>query len=431
MDYSLNKALKWRQSDPDEIINNQDQLLQYHFQQASRSTYYQELFRKLALDPAEITLADLDQVPLTPRQALEENPGAFTAVSEEAQVDIALTSGTTGSPVPVPYTVSDLTRLAFNEELCFRGAGLKASDRILLCVTLDKNFIAGLAYYSGAVRLGASVIRSGPGQPARQWEIIKQLRPNVIVGVPSFLLNLGQWGRKAGLKPEQAGIKSLITIGEPIRQPDYSFTPLGRQLSDIWQARLFSSYGATELETACCECAAGKGGHIHPELMIAEIIDDQGNKLPAGEPGELVITTMGVEGFPLIRFKTGDIATIEDAPCECGWKTSRLGPLQGRLAQRLKYKGTTLYPEMIYYLLQDIEGIKAYYLEIRSSFDLSDDITVVVGVDDHSLPADRIADLLQAGLRVRPPVEIKETEEVLAAMNQGSGSKTKRFFDYR
>lgn len=431
MDYSLDQALKWRKSDPENIKKKQDQLLKKHFRQASRNIYYQQLFKKLALNPEEITPADLNQVPLTSHQDLEADPGAFIAVSEKEQVDLALTSGTTGTPILIPYTNSDLTRLAFNEEICFRGAGLEANDRILLCVTLDRNFIAGLAYYSGAVRLGASVIRSGPGQPARQWELIKQLRPNVIIGVPSFLLKLGEWGQEKGLRPEKSAIKSLVTIGEPIRQPDYSFTPLGRKLSDIWQTRLCSSYGATELETACCECTAGKGGHIHPELLIAETIDREGNTLPSGEPGELVITTLGVQGFPLIRFRTGDIATIEKTPCECGWQTPRLGPLQGRLAQRLKYKGTTLYPEMIFYILQEIEGVRAFYLEVRSSFDLSDDITVVVGLDKDFLSADRIADLLQAGLRVRPPVEIKRTAEVLAKMNQGSGSKVKRFFDYR
>jgi phenylacetate-CoA ligase len=322
--------------------------------------------------------------------------------------------------------------LAFNEQLAFYGAGIKKNDRLLLCVTLDRCFIAGLAYYTGLVKLGAACIRSGPGQPARQWELISRLQPTGLIGVPSFLLKMAHWGKSHGYNPQNNGIDTLITIGEPIRRADNSLTPLGQELEEAWQGRIFSSYGATELETAFCECKAGCGGHIHPELMITEIVDDQGNPVPAGNPGEVVVTPLGVEGFPLIRFRTGDIARLHTTPCTCGWQTPRLGPIEGRLAQRLKVKGTTLYPEMIFQALQELPEIRLSYLEVRSAYDLSDDVHVVIGADN---PADvelgRISDHLQARLRVKPEITIKDRGVVQETMEKAGGRKLQRFFDFR
>ncbi|MCK4838149.1 MAG: AMP-binding protein, partial [Desulfobulbaceae bacterium] len=347
-------------------------------------------------------------------------------------VDLALTSGSTGSPILVPYTAYDLERLAFNEQLSFYGAGVRSNDRLLLCVTLDRCFIAGLAYYTGLIKLGAACIRSGPGQPARQWELINRLKPSGLIGVPSFLLKMAIWGKSHGYNPKKSGIEKLITIGEPIRRPDNSLTPLGHELEEAWQGRIFSSYGATELETAFCECKAGYGGHVHPELMITEIIDAQGMPVSAGTPGEVVVTPLGVEGFPLLRFRTGDIARLHTTPCACGWQTQRLGPIEGRLAQRLKVKGTTLYPEMIFQALQELPEVKASYLEIKAAYDLSDDVHVVIGVDNPAgVEVNRISDHLQALLRVRPEISIRNRGVVQETMEKAGGRKLKRFFDFR
>jgi len=426
-------SLKLRLADPAEIWPMQEELLRRHLAQAIKAPFYRQRLADLGVDPAHFNLADLAALPLTSRQDLEANPAAFLAEPAERQVDLALTSGSTGEPVLVPYTAGDLDRLAFNEQLNFWGAGIRAHDRLLLCVTLDRCFVAGLAYYQGLVKLGATAIRSGPGQPARQWELLERLKPTGLVGVPSFLLKMAIWGEEQGLAPKNCGIKNLVTIGEPVRRGDGSLTPLGRELEAAWGGKVFSNHGATEMETAFSECTAGCGGHVHPELMLAEIIDEAGQLLPPGQPGELVVTPLGVEGLPLVRFRTGDIARLHTAPCPCGWRTPRLGAVEGRLAQRLKVSGTTLYPEMIFQALQELPEVKGSYLEVRSSYDLSDEINVVVGMND---PADqattaRIAELLQARLRVRPQVTALDPTRVQAAMEQGGGRKLKRFFDLR
>lgn len=426
---TLNTALARRTGRPADFAAQQLALLRNHVQQAMHSAFYKEKFAKLGISPAGITsLADLHSLPLTSRQDLDGASHLFQAVADENIVDLALTSGTTGVPVQVPYTRNDLTRLAFNEAIAFWGAGVRPKDRFLVCVTLDRCFIAGLAYYNGLVELGAAAIRSGSGQPARQWQLIKQLRPAGLIGVPTFLLHMARWGREHGYAPQDMGITSLITIGEPIRRPDFSLTVLGEELTRAWNAPIHVSYGATELETGISECEQGHGGHIHPELTLVEIIDDQGNQVADGEPGELVVTPLGVEGFPLIRFRTGDITRLYREPCPCGWQTPRIGPIEGRIAQRLKVRGTTIYPDIIFQTLQEVSAIEAAYIEVRAAYDLADEIKVVVGTC-HSLEAREVEALLQAQLRVRLTVEIKDLEIVQKTM--ATANKPRKFFDLR
>jgi len=428
--YSMHEALALRTSEPVDSMPQRIALLQRHLQQASRVPYYQEMFRRESVSPSDFRdLSDVSRLPFTTRTDLDQHPQLFCQKENTDHRDIALTSGTTGEPVIVPYTAADLERLAFNETMAYYGAGIRPNDRVLLTVTLDRCFIAGMAYYSGLVNLGAVAIRSGPGQPARQWQIIKKLSPGALVGVPSFLLQLGQWGLENNIEVSHSGIKTLITIGEPIRYPDNSLSPLGQQLRDLWQADIYASYGATEFETAFCECSAACGGHVHPELMIVEIIDDNGQLLPHGQVGEIVVTPLGVQGFPLVRFRTGDVARLSGSPCSCGWKTERLGPIEGRLAQRLKYKGTTLYPETIFRTLEAMH-IQHFCLEIRSSMDLSDEITVIIGSDTH-LQHETISENLQSVLRVRPEILIRPLAEVQKMMEQDGSRKRKTVFDLR
>lgn len=430
--YCLDRAIKLRREDSGIIERTQLFFVKKHLQQAKCVTFYREMFDREGIDVDSLNnLGEFSQIPFTTRQDIDQFPSKFGFDGGTQFSDIALTSGTTGEPVVVPYTARDLQRLAFNEAVAFHGAGIQKKDSVLLTVTLDRCFIAGLAYYSGAALLGASVIRSGPGQPARQWHIIEKLQPGVIVGVPTFLKELAVWGLDNGLKVKDFPVHSLVTIGESIRKHDFSFTSLGRELEELWGAKTFSSYGATEFETAFCECSASAGGHVHPELMLVEIVDDSGTILPDGEAGEIVVTPLGVEGFPLVRFRTGDVGRLYSSPCNCGWNTKRLGPVEGRLAQRLKYKGTTLYPETIFHALQDIVSVKDAYVEVRSTAADADDITVVVGGDFKRQDIIMIEDRLQAYLRVCPTVKCRKSIDVCAMMTGDGGRKPKKFFDYR
>ncbi|MDH3359402.1 MAG: AMP-binding protein [Desulfobulbaceae bacterium] len=429
--FSLAQGLALRTSSADVRDQANLSLLRRHLLHATTTPFYRQRFQDMGFTPDHLeTLEDFQKLPLTNRQDIDLDPAAFVPSGNLVPVDIALTSGTTGEAVVVPYTQQDLKRLAFNEMMAFHRVGIKPGDKVQLCVTLDRCFIAGLAYYSGVVMLGGSAIRSGPGKSAWQWELIRKLKPVALVGVPSFLLYLARWGREHGFNPHESGIKSLVTIGEPIRKSDMSLTALGEDLQEAWGAKAYASYGATELETAFCDCSAAAGGHVHPELIHVEIVDDEGNNVEPGEPGEVVVTPLGVQGFPLVRFRTGDIARLHVEPCACGWQTPRLGPIEGRLAQRLKFKGTTLYPETIFQVLAEIPEVAAFYVEAHSTYDLADEVKVIVGTDAKILLAD-IEDKLQARLRVRPEVIVQPTAEVMAVIDKEDGRKQKKFFDLR
>ncbi len=433
--YSLEHALQLRKSAPDQIGARQKGFLKAHLKHASNSPFYRERFGGATLDIEEIACTmDMSSIPLTSREDIECDIDAFLVPEERRSdiIDISLTSGTSGKALSVPFTRRDVERLGFNEAVAFYGAGIRRGDTVLLQVTIDRCFIAGLAYFQGCKALGAAAVRSGPGGPAAQWQLIKDLKPSAIVGVPAHIAAVGKWGREHGDDVAGSSVRNIVAIGEPVRKPDLQPLPLGEEIAGLWKCSLSSTYAATELQTCFCECEHGCGGHIHPELSIVEIVDENGDVLPPGMPGEVVVTPLGVEGMPLVRYRTGDVARLFSDPCACGWNTPRLGPVEARLCQRLKYRGTTIYPEMIFQTLQKIPQVRAAYVEVREDFDLSDHVTVVVGeAGDEKVDIDDLDSLLQAHLRVRPAVRVEPYEKVLKKMTEDGGRKPKKFFDYR
>jgi len=210
--YNIQEGVTLRNSDIDTLEKVQVDLLCNHLSHASTSRYYHEVFKNISFAPRDITsTSQLKDLPLTDRSQLSRFSQQFITPSANT-TDICYTSGTTGSAIYVPYTNNDLERLAYNEAIAFYSAGVRSHDTILLTVTLDRGFIAGLAYYYGATFLNASVIRSGPGQPEQQWKLIEALKPSVLLGVPSFLLALARWGEAHGYSPEKSSIHSIFTI---------------------------------------------------------------------------------------------------------------------------------------------------------------------------------------------------------------------------
>lgn len=417
---------------PDEIRRVQEELLRRHVAYAaSASPYYRELFQARGIDPSGITLDTLATVPLTDKSVFSDRNDQFLAVNREAIVDIVLSSGTTGHPTTVMYTESDLRRLTYNEEISFTACGLSASDTVLLTCTIDRCFIAGLAYYSGVRKLGAAAIRNGLATVESHLEIIRRLRPSVLVGVPTFLLKLGKYLISQGIDPQSVGVRKLVCIGEPIRDRSLAFLKAGEELEFIWGAKIYSTYASSETITSFCECTAQCGGHLHPDLAVVEVVDEQGRPLPCGETGEVIVTPLGIEGMPLVRFRTGDIGFLLDGPCGCGRNSVRLGPILGRKKQMMKVKGTTVYPESIYAALDTIPGVSEYFVTASSDYDLSDQVKVYVAVNDTSCTEKIILDRLQAALRVRPEVIITSEETVNRWRSAGNSRKLVRFIDER
>ncbi len=383
--------------------------------------------------PAIRSTADLKSLPLTTKTEVSQFNEEFYCGDRAAFIDICTTSGTTGTPTLYPLTASDLKRLGYNERLSFEQTGLVAGDVVLLAVTIDKCFMAGLAYYEGLKQLGVTAIRVGAGSPAMLLNMTERLKPRAIVSVPSFLRRVAEYAGKQAIDPSLSSVRKLICIGEPVRESNFSLTALGADISKAWNAEVYSTYGITELACSLCECTAGQGGHLHPELLHIEILDDASNAVPDGQPGQLVATSIGVQAMPLVRFATGDMTFIVRERCSCGRSTPRIGPILGRRDQAMKIKGTTVYPAAVQRSLQGISEIADYVMIATAPTPLSDELEVLVSLRVEAAESVRemICEKLRGALKVTPTVRILSAAEISATGQSGELRKQRVFIDRR
>lgn len=406
------------------------ELLQYLQQ---RSPFYQRMFSERQIDLKRIRgLTDLNELPVTVKEDLQQHNEDFLCVPRSKVIEYTSTSGTLGSPVTVALTESDLQRLARNEYGSFLCAGGVPEDVYQLMLTLDRQFMAGMAYYSGIRKLGAGIIRVGPGVPSLQWETIFRLKPTAIIGVPSFIVKLIQYAGEHGVDLNSTPVKKAICIGENIRNPDFSLNVLGRKITEAWPIQLFSTYASTEMQTAFTECSAGRGGHLQPDLVIVELLDEENKPVPDGQPGEVTISTLGVEGMPLLRYKTGDICIAHREPCACGRSALRLSPVMGRKKQMIKFKGTTLFAPALYDLLNGMDDVVDFAVEVYSNEIGTDEVLLHLHPLNQTEESDhRIRAYLQAKLRVTPHIRYLTGEELQKVQFPEAGRKAIRFLDKR
>ena len=372
------------------------------------SAFYKQLFKEHNINVSAIkTLSDLTKLPTTCKDDLQRENDAFRCVPKSAIVDYASTSGTLGTPVTFGLTDNDLNRLAYNEAISLACAGIKKGDVVQLMTTIDRRFMAGLAYFLGVRQLGASIVRVGAGIPELQWDSIRLYEPTYLIAVPSFLLKMIAYAEKNRIDYEASSVKGVVCIGESLRNQDFSNTLLAEKIAEKWKGiKLYSTYASTEMSTTFTECEYQQGGHHHPELIITEVLDDVGNRVGENESGELTITTLGVEAMPLVRFRTGDIVTMHTGTCACGRNTARVSPVLGRKQQMIKYKGTTLYPPVLMDLLTNFEEIENYIIEISTNSILTDEILIRIGTRTPTEALkERISNHFRAKIRVVPKIE--------------------------
>lgn len=381
---------------------------------AKHSPFYQRHFENHAIAVSEIqTLEDLVKIPVTTKDDIQQFNDDFICVPKSKIIDYVTTSGTLGDPVTFALTDADLERLAYNEAISFHCAGITSEDTLQLMTTIDRRFMAGLAYFLGVRKLGASIIRVGAGIPELQWDSIIKFKPTYLIVVPSFLLKLIEYAEQHDIDLNNSGIKGAICIGEAFRNDDFSLNTLGKKITEHWNINLFSTYASTEMSTAFTECQAQQGGHLHPELIIAEILDDDNLPVKEGTLGELTITTLGIEAMPLLRFKTGDMMKAYSQACTCGRNTLRLGPIEGRKKQMIKYKGTTLYPPAMQNILNNFSQLESFIIEISHNAIGTDEILIkIASVQSSEILLGQIKDHFRAKLRVTPKIKWCSKEEI-------------------
>jgi phenylacetate-CoA ligase len=398
-----------------------------------RSPFYRELFAKHDIDIRSVkALSDLALLPVTTKEDLQQRNNDFLCINPKEIIEYTSTSGTLGSPVTIALTENDLQRLTTNEYNSFVCAEGTSADTYQLMLTLDRQFMAGIAYYLGLRKMGAGIIRLGPGVPSLQLETILRLKPTAIVAVPSFILKLIKYANENGINLNQSTVKRAVCIGENIRNTDFSYNMLGKKITEAWGIKLYSTYASTEMQTAFTECSEGKGGHLQPELMIVELLDENNHPVPPNTAGEVTITTLGVEGMPLLRYKTGDMCMYYDEPCACGRSSLRLSPVIGRKKQMIKFKGTTLYPPAMFDLLNEMEEVLDYVVDVYSNDIGMDEVLLhLVPMDDSKACDHRIRAYLQARLRVSPHVSYCTMEQVQKMQVQEASRKVIKFIDRR
>lgn len=400
---------------------------------AAKSKFYQDMFQAnhIAVDKIK-TLEDLRCIPFTSKEDLQTRNQDFFCVEPSEIRDYITTSGTLSDPTTFAMTEKDLVRLAYNEAISFTGTGSKSGDIFQLMTTIDKRFMAGYAYCMGIRMMGGGLVRVGNGIPQLQWDTIRRIKPDTIICVPSFILRIIRYAEEHGIDYKNSSVKKAVCIGENLRNDDFSLNLLGSKIKEKWDIDLYSTYASTEMATSFCECPAGKGGHHHPELIICELIDEEGNPVAEGEAGELVVTTLGVEGMPLLRFRTGDVARFHYEPCSCGRTSMRISPIIGRKKQMIKFKGTTLYPAAIFDVLDNVDYVENYLVELSSNEIGMDHLTVYIGVrnpNDNMIK--QLKDNFRAKLRVAPDVKFRAIEEIHAIQFPEMNRKPTKFIDIR
>jgi len=389
---------------------------------ASHSPYYRQVFRGMTEVP------HLKDVPTMDKAVLSERNLDFLCVPRERVVEIVTTSGTTGKPLLWMLTEADVQRLALNEHLSFECAGITPADTVLVAVAMDRCFMAGLAYWLGLREIGCGIVRAGAASSLLVLEMIESAQPTAIVAVPSFLQVIAAKARETGFNLAGCSVKKAICIGEPVRDQSLTLNAVGRTIEAMWGATVYSTYGVTELANSLCECGAGAGGHLHDEQLHLEVLDDAGKPAADGEVGEIVATTFGVEAMPVLRYRTGDFAALLSAHCVCGRTTPRLGPILGRKAQRLKFKGTSLFPSALQSVLEEAEDVEAFVIVARAGNEVSDSIEVLV---QGTAPLARLREALQARTRIVPHIREASRTEIEGLQMPPHARKRRTFADLR
>jgi phenylacetate-CoA ligase len=419
--------LSWEFLSGDEIEAKSVRAMRNHVRQVKEvSAFYREALCDIVPDDIK-NLADIAKLPFTGKAALMDRAPAFQAVSDELVVETAMTGGATGKPLSFPLTAMDLERLGFNEALSFYSAGVTAADRADLCVHFDRCALPGMAYYRGLTQLGVNTARRGMQPTDQHKHYFGLFKPTVLVGAPSFFRRLAVELDKLGFDKKTSSIRKIFCAGESIRTRDMQLGALGKAIEDFYNAAVFSTYGNTELSSSFCECEARCGGHAHPELVFAEIVDEKGSPVKDGVAGELVATPLGVEGNPLIRYKTGDITFKIPGKCACGRNSIRIGPILGRAAHMIKMKDVVLYPPAITNILDSVEGIEDYLIVVENDNGIFDNVYIHIITPPANM--EKISTRMWAELHVNLPLLICNIATIRHL--RGKGGQETKIIDHR
>ncbi len=367
--------------------------------------FYKRKFDEAGVKPDDIkSLEDLKRLPFTTKDDLRENyPFGMFAVPLKQVVRVHASSGTTGKPTVVGYTKRDIDTWSELMARSLSAAGVTKEDIIQNAYGYGL-FTGGLGVHYGAERIGATVIPISGGNSKRQIMIMKDFGATVLTCTPSYALHLAEVAQEMGVDPRSTNLKVGIFGAEPWTEE------MRREIEETWNIKAIDIYGLSEIigPGVSIECEEAQNGlHIFEDHFIAEIIDPEtGENLPYGEYGELVITTLTKEAFPVIRYRTRDITRLIKEPCICGRTTVRMDRVRGRTDDMLIIRGVNVFPSQIEEVIMSTKGVLPHYMIIVDREGTLDTLEVQVEVDE-KLFSDEIRKLQQVARRLEQ--NIKET----------------------
>lgn len=399
-----------------------------------RVAWYREQMDALGVAPEDIqTLADVRKLPFTDKKVLRDTyPYGLFAIPLDQVVRLHASSGTTGKPIVVGYNEHDLgiwrqciARLA-------QMAGVVPGDRVQMCFGYGM-FTGGFGLHYGLESLGCMVIPAGSGNTERQLMMIQDYGSTVLIATPSYAMHLCEAGEAAGIDWSKSTLRVGLFGGEPC-------TPaLKHEIESRMHITCTDNYGLTEVmgPGVSGECLASRQQqHIAEDHFLWEVVDPvTGEPVPEGEEGELVLTPLDKQAFPVLRYRTHDLTRVTCEPCACGRTHARMDKVRARTDDMLIIRGTNVFPSEVEDVLSGISGISPHYRIVVDNETGLDCMTISVellpeGMHDSFEEMERfakhVADKLTNTLLVRPVVKLVQPGAIERSMG-----KTKHVQDLR
>jgi phenylacetate-CoA ligase len=350
------------------------------------------------------SLDDLRRLPFSMKADLREHyPFGLLAVPREELVRVHASSGTGGKATVVGYTRADLEMWTTVMARSLATAGVRAGMLVHNANGYGL-FTGGLGFHQGAERLGATVVPVSGGFTERQVTLLRDLRAQVLFATPSYALHIGQTLAEQGVGPEDLALEVGVFGGE-------AWTPaMGEAIERALGLDAVNMYGLSEIvgPGVAVQCREERAGsHVNEDHFLVEVVDPaSGEPLPDGAEGELVFSTLTKEALPLLRYRTGDIASLDSSPCPCGRTLARMGTVRGRRDDMLIIRGVNLYPSEIEHTLLGIEGVAPHYRVVVERPDTLDRLTVQCEPVDDGVDRDALHGRIAHALRERTGIGI-------------------------
>jgi phenylacetate-CoA ligase len=363
----------------DELAQLQLERLQATINRVHKNvTHYRKKFNELGIIPEDIqTLSDLTKLPFTAKEDLRINyPYGMFAVPLREVVRIHSSSGTTSKPIVVGYTKNDIRIWSNLVARFMTSAGVTRDDLVQIAFSYGL-FTGAFGVHYGAEAIGASVIPMGTGNTEKQIMIMQDYKTTVLVSTPSYALALAERMSLSGIDPRTLSLKFGLFGGEPWSEK------MRREIENRLSLSATDNYGLSEVigPGVAGECRCKEGMHIYEDAFLPEIIDPQtGQVLPPGSEGELVLTTLTKEAFPMIRYRTGDITALDYSRCDCGRTLVRMRRILKRSDDMLIIRGVNVYPSQIEEAITSVAQGEAPYQIVVERKGALDSIEVIIEV---------------------------------------------------